>query len=231
MKNLESPFPTRNVVLMMVLGVGALGGQGMSLWSLVGFHEQKTEWDLRQLAREELQTELASLRELAAAARGNRADAEALRDQARTELSAANADLDAARKRLAEAKVERQQAEQQTLSIEAEAEAARLASSKLATEIKDSESKVESLKSERQDLSGQIGKLRSDLDRLKIEGADAAGLRKVFSGRLKRFEVGMTHAEALDPRNPVFASYLLRCVGLIHGAAGEPAPFTAASAR
>jgi amino acid adenylation domain-containing protein len=48
---------------------------------------------------------------------------------------------------------------------------------------------------------------------------DSAGLRKIFTGRFKRFEVGTTHAEALDPRNPVFASYLLRCVGLIREAA------------
>ena len=37
----------------------------------------------------------------------------------------------------------------------------------------------------------------------------------------KRYEVGSTHAEALDPRNPVFASSLLRCVGLIREAARE----------
>ena len=48
---------------------------------------------------------------------------------------------------------------------------------------------------------------------------DPAGWRKVFTGRLKRFEVGSTHADALDPRNPVFASYLLRCVGLIRESA------------
>ena len=52
-----------------------------------------------------------------------------------------------------------------------------------------------------------------------MQGSDSAGLRKIFTGRLKRFEVGATHAEALDPRNPVFASYLLRCVGLIREAA------------
>ncbi len=55
--------------------------------------------------------------------------------------------------------------------------------------------------------------------RQRIAGASPGGLRKVFTGRLKRYEVGATHAETLDPRNPVFASYLLRCVGLIRGAA------------
>ncbi|MGE5089101.1 MAG: AMP-binding protein [Candidatus Levyibacteriota bacterium] len=48
---------------------------------------------------------------------------------------------------------------------------------------------------------------------------DPAAWRKIFTGGLKRFEVGSTHADALDPRNPVFASYLLRCVGLIREAA------------
>ena len=57
--------------------------------------------------------------------------------------------------------------------------------------------------------------------RQRMQGADPAGLRKVFTGRLKRFEVGSTHAQALDPRNPVFASYLLRCVGLIREAAAS----------
>ena len=50
-------------------------------------------------------------------------------------------------------------------------------------------------------------------------GAVDAGLRSIFTGELKRFEVGGTHKEALNPRNPVFASYLLRCVGLIRQAA------------
>ena len=54
--------------------------------------------------------------------------------------------------------------------------------------------------------------------RQRMEGVDA-GLRSIFTGELKRFEVGGTHKEALNPRNPVFASYLLRCVGLIRQAA------------
>ncbi|HSQ83072.1 MAG TPA: AMP-binding protein [Casimicrobiaceae bacterium] len=48
---------------------------------------------------------------------------------------------------------------------------------------------------------------------------DPADWRRLFTGGLKRFEVGATHADALDPRNPVFASYLTRCVGLIREAA------------
>jgi hypothetical protein len=61
--------------------------------------------------------------------------------------------------------------------------------------------------------------------RRRIQRSDSSELRKIFTGRFKRFEVGDTHAEALDPRNPVFASYLLRCVGLIREAAqvGSPA--------
>ena len=46
-----------------------------------------------------------------------------------------------------------------------------------------------------------------------------SAIRRIFAGRLKRFEVGTTHREALDPRNPVFANYLLRCVGQIREAA------------
>ncbi len=55
--------------------------------------------------------------------------------------------------------------------------------------------------------------------RRRMNGADPLGLRQIFTGRLKRYEVGTTHADALDPRNPVFASALLRCVGLIREAA------------
>jgi thioesterase domain-containing protein len=57
--------------------------------------------------------------------------------------------------------------------------------------------------------------------RQRIERTDPAAWRKILTGRLKRYEVGTTHAQALDPRNPVFASCLLRCVGLIREAAGE----------
>jgi amino acid adenylation domain-containing protein len=55
--------------------------------------------------------------------------------------------------------------------------------------------------------------------RQRIQGRDPGDLRTIFSGETKRFEVGATHKESLDPRNPVFASYLLRCVGLIRDAA------------
>ena len=59
--------------------------------------------------------------------------------------------------------------------------------------------------------------------RQRRDAAEALALRQVFTGRFKRYEVGSTHAEALDPRNPVFASWLLRCVGLIREAAREQA--------
>jgi len=49
--------------------------------------------------------------------------------------------------------------------------------------------------------------------------AGSTHLRQIFTGRFKRYEVGTTHAEALDPRNPVFANTLQRCVGLIREAA------------
>ena len=55
--------------------------------------------------------------------------------------------------------------------------------------------------------------------RQRIEHTDPAAWRTILTGRLKRYEVGTTHAQALDPRNPVFASCLLRCVGLIREAA------------
>jgi amino acid adenylation domain-containing protein len=59
--------------------------------------------------------------------------------------------------------------------------------------------------------------------RQRIEHAGNAGLHKVFTGEVKRYEVGSTHADALDPRNPLFASYLLRCLGLIRAAGLQPA--------
>ena len=49
--------------------------------------------------------------------------------------------------------------------------------------------------------------------------AGSTHLRQIFTGRFKRYEVGLTHAEALDPRNPVFANTLQRCVGLIRESA------------
>jgi acyl-coenzyme A synthetase/AMP-(fatty) acid ligase/acyl carrier protein len=55
--------------------------------------------------------------------------------------------------------------------------------------------------------------------RQRSQGADQQGLRQLCTGRVKRYEVGSTHTEALDPRNPVFASTLQRCVSLIRAAA------------
>lgn len=43
-------------------------------------------------------------------------------------------------------------------------------------------------------------------------------LRLAFPGKVRRYDVGATHGDALDPRNPAFASYLARCLGLIRGA-------------
>ena len=55
--------------------------------------------------------------------------------------------------------------------------------------------------------------------RQRTQGVNQQGLREIFTGRVKRYEVGSTHTEALDPRNPVFASTLQRCVSLIREAA------------
>lgn len=40
----------------------------------------------------------------------------------------------------------------------------------------------------------------------------ADGLARIFTGEARRYEVGESHREALDPRNPVFANHLLRCI-------------------
>jgi thioesterase domain-containing protein len=58
--------------------------------------------------------------------------------------------------------------------------------------------------------------------RRRMAGGDPLELRRYFNGRVKRYEVGNTHNDALDPRNPVFASALRRCIELIHGAARSP---------
>lgn len=55
--------------------------------------------------------------------------------------------------------------------------------------------------------------------RERMQGDDPLGLRRIFTGRYKRYEVAATHSEALDPRNPVFARALQRCVELIRDAA------------
>ena len=55
----------------------------------------------------------------------------------------------------------------------------------------------------------------------RMRGGDSFDLRRIFTGRYKRYEVGTTHAQSLDPRNPVFASALRRCVELIRDAARD----------
>ena len=64
----------------------------------------------------------------------------------------------------------------------------------------------------------------SSRQRSAVAGAD--GVNRICSGTVTRYEVGGTHAEALDPRNPVFANHLLRCVAEIREAsrAGAAAP-------
>jgi amino acid adenylation domain-containing protein len=53
----------------------------------------------------------------------------------------------------------------------------------------------------------------------RIRGSDLVYLRQILTGRVGCYEVGTSHADALDPRNPVFASSLTSCVGLIREAA------------
>jgi amino acid adenylation domain-containing protein len=53
----------------------------------------------------------------------------------------------------------------------------------------------------------------------RMRTADSAGLRGVLTGPVERFELGGSHAEALDPRNPAFATCLLRCIARIREAA------------
>jgi amino acid adenylation domain-containing protein len=49
--------------------------------------------------------------------------------------------------------------------------------------------------------------------------ASGDGLARVFTGEVRRYEVGTTHRDALDPRNPMFAHHLLRCIEEIRAAA------------
>ena len=58
----------------------------------------------------------------------------------------------------------------------------------------------------------------------RMQRDDPLALRRIFTGRYKRYEVGETHAAALDPRNPLFASTLKRCVSLILDATRSGAP-------
>ncbi|MEP7062328.1 MAG: AMP-binding protein [Betaproteobacteria bacterium] len=54
--------------------------------------------------------------------------------------------------------------------------------------------------------------------RHRMQMMDPLELRTIFTGRYKRYEVGQSHGHALDPRNPVFAQTLTRCVDLIRAA-------------
>jgi amino acid adenylation domain-containing protein len=59
--------------------------------------------------------------------------------------------------------------------------------------------------------------------RNRMQRDDPLEIRRYFTGRVKRYEVGNSHNEALDPRNPLFAATLRRCLDLIRAAAREPA--------
>jgi thioesterase domain-containing protein len=60
---------------------------------------------------------------------------------------------------------------------------------------------------------------------------DVAGLRKMFSGHTDRYVVGTTHAHALDPHNPAFASALQECLGRIRQTAVQGAGHGATTSR
>ncbi|MBS0320470.1 MAG: AMP-binding protein, partial [Proteobacteria bacterium] len=55
--------------------------------------------------------------------------------------------------------------------------------------------------------------------RQRTHDGEQGELRRFFTGRVKRYEVGEMHGDALDPRNPVFAGTLKRCLELIQSAA------------
>jgi amino acid adenylation domain-containing protein len=57
--------------------------------------------------------------------------------------------------------------------------------------------------------------------RQRLRGPDLPYLRQILTGGFKSYEVGTSHADALDPRNPVFASSLVHCLGLIREAARQ----------
>jgi len=48
--------------------------------------------------------------------------------------------------------------------------------------------------------------------RHRMAEANPMYLKRLFSGPVERFEVGTTHADSLDPRNPVFVEQLARCL-------------------
>jgi amino acid adenylation domain-containing protein len=52
--------------------------------------------------------------------------------------------------------------------------------------------------------------------RERMHGIDSSRLRKVFTGRIERFEVARTHEELLDVHNLAFAEALARCLSIIH---------------
>jgi hypothetical protein len=55
--------------------------------------------------------------------------------------------------------------------------------------------------------------------RQRLQGVDPLHLKQILTGNLKYYDVGSSHADALNPRNPVFAGSLQHCVGLIREAA------------
>ena len=48
--------------------------------------------------------------------------------------------------------------------------------------------------------------------RQRMANANARYLKKLFTGPIERFEVGVTHDDALDPRSPAFAAHLRYCL-------------------
>jgi hypothetical protein len=63
-----------------------------------------------------------------------------------------------------------------------------------------------------------------------MAGVDLSRLKKIFPGRVERFEVGRTHPEVFDPHNRAFAVALERCLSVIYEYADEPRRQAAAQA-
>jgi amino acid adenylation domain-containing protein len=55
-------------------------------------------------------------------------------------------------------------------------------------------------------------------------GADPTALKRLYAGRVERFEVASTHSEILDAHNPLFATHLAYCLGRIRDAARATEP-------
>jgi hypothetical protein len=82
---------------MVGLAVLAVVGQGLSLRALAGFHEEKSQWEVREQKREELVVELENLKEETSQAKARTTAARVQKEQAEEDLAAALAESRCAR--------------------------------------------------------------------------------------------------------------------------------------